>query len=240
MAVDRFTSVGPRVTVSGNLEKWHEFSDTLGDEAPEINTVGPWTGLAVPPDAFGLNPATGERFYVDPAGEWQPVPAIVESTQEVVAGNAPAMGVIPTEVSSLDRDDGDYHTIQYDDYIVVYTFPDAEARRSSTGDGGFEQVIESAPATLEPPLKDGWLREYTLTATAPLVTITVNGVSVSVVENTLPAPTADGQRIDVIRSSTEMQYLNGNVNNDATGGVINQDNRKIQLVSLGATWLWSH
>ncbi len=240
MNVDRFFGAAPVVRGRQNNERMHEIVSGIGGDDPLINIVGPWTGIATPPEALGINPLTGERYYVDDLGMWQPFPAGYDGTQEVVAGPAPALGVIPVEVSSQTRDDDDFHTIQYDDYIVVYTFPDAEVRRSSVGDGGFEQITLSAPASLLPSLKAGWLREYTITATAPLATITVDGVSESVVQFTLPAPTVDGQRIDVVRNSPEKIHLDGSINGDATGGVINQDNRKIHLVADGATWKWSH
>ncbi len=166
----------------------------------------------------------------------------LNGTHQTIATLAPAVGTIPVEVSGQTRDDGDYHTIQFDDYVVVYKFPAVEVRRHSVNDGGFEQILLSAVDILEPSPRAGWLREYTLTATAPLITTPVDGIDAQVVEYDLPAPTIDGQRIDVVRQSSENQYLKGPLFNKATGsvevgGVLNKDGRRIQLTAKDGYWL---
>ena len=166
----------------------------------------------------------------------------LNGTHETIASLAPAVGTIPAEVSSQTRDDGDYHTIQFDDYVVVYKYPATEVRRHTLGDGGFEQILLSTVDVIEPSPRAGWLREYTLTATVPLTTTDVAGVAGQAVEYSLPAPTTDGQRIDVVRQSVADQYLKGPVYNKASdtvedGGVLNQDGRRVQLVSKGGFWM---
>ena len=217
------------------------FTDvTQGGGSSGLNSTGPWTGAAAPGDAFGLDPATGARYYVDDTGNWQPQPGGVDlnTTQETIAGPAPAMNVIPTEVSGQTRDVGDYHIIQYDDYTVVYEFPPTEKIRESNSDGGFETISLSAQATISPNPKANWLREYILTATAPVTQETVGSMDYDVVSFPLAAPASDGLRIDVIRDSSQNIYLDGPVAGQ-TGLIINKDKAKIQLRAEAGQWLFS-
>ena len=219
------------------------FTDvTQGGGASGLNTNGPWTGAASADDKFGLDPATGARYYVDAVGDWQPIQDIdLNTTRETVAGNAPAANTIPAQVSGqANRDTGDYHIITFDDYTVAYEFdtPPIEKGRQSNIDGGFESIELAASASLEPSPKVNWLREYVITAVAPITQETVGTVDYNVVSFPLPAPTSDGLRIDIIRESAQSPYLDGPIDGQ-TGLIINKDKAKVQLRSSGGTWLYS-
>lgn len=236
MGVDRFTSGGPRIRNARNTERFHPAPTGVGDGG--LNTEGPWVGPADPDDRFGLDPATGMRYYVDENGDWQPIDETdLNTTREVVAGDAPAANTIPASVASQDRDDGDFHIIGFDDYTVTYKFgtPITEIKRQPNMEGGFETITLDAVAPLDRHPNQTWLRDYVITATGPLITVTVDGVDFDVVRFPLEAPTADSQRLNVIRSSAEHIYLDGSINGQ-TGLVINQNLAQIQLRSFGGFW----
>jgi len=100
------------------------FTDvTAGGGSPELKTVGPWTGAAAG-EKFGLDPATGARYYVDGSNNWQPVPepSLENTTLQTIVGNAPANNTVPASPFLVPtRDNGDFHIIDYNDYEVAFT-----------------------------------------------------------------------------------------------------------------------
>ena len=210
---------------------------------PGLNITGPWVGPATPPDALGVDPATGDRYYVDDSGVWQRVEDDdLNTTREAVTGPAPASGTIPAEVTTqTDREDGDFHIISFDDYAVVYQFgtPITESGRRSLVTGGFESITANTQVPLVPNTKEGWLREYVITATAPITQITVMGETQprDVVEFTVPAPNGPNG-INIVWNSTEEIFLNGPIDDDGLVLNVNSDElSEVKLRPSGAVWV---
>ncbi|MCG7492482.1 hypothetical protein [Thalassobius sp. Cn5-15] len=121
---------------------------TIPDEV--VRSTTNLTGAAPAGTEWGVNIATGAAFFVDPSGNWQPVPtATVDMNLTVADAAGNDMGLAPLSAPAS-PDDGDVHLEVYDDGARWFTRTNGSWAVSAS----FTGMAAVSPATGISPASD--------------------------------------------------------------------------------------